>query len=142
VDQGSPDGPAAALARLQDALNRRDLEAFVACFAPDYRSEQPIHPSRVFAGRDRVRANWSAIFGSVPDFGSVLVASATDGTTAWAEWHWFGTRVDGAAYRRRGVTVFGVGGDGLIDWGRLYMEPVEESGVGIEETIRRATGRA
>ena len=142
MDQRSPDGPAEALARLQDALSRRDLEAFVACFASDYRSEQPVHPARVFAGRDRVRANWSAIFGGVPDFGSELVASATDDTTAWAEWRWSGTRVDGAAYRRRGVTVFGVGSDGLIAWGRLYMEPVEEGGVGIEETIRRATGRA
>src|SRR5947209_11573753 len=32
------------------ALNRHDLDAMVACFAPDFRSEQPIHPERNFTG--------------------------------------------------------------------------------------------
>ena len=30
--------------RLQVAMNAHDLDAFVACFAADYESEQPAHP--------------------------------------------------------------------------------------------------
>jgi hypothetical protein len=36
----------------------------------------------------------------------------------------------------RGVTVFGVE-DGLIEWGRLYMEEVEAASEDIDETVRR-----
>jgi hypothetical protein len=39
----------------------------------------------------------------------------------------------------RGVTVFGVE-DGLIAWGRLYMEEVEAAGEDIDETVRRLAG--
>ena len=45
--------------RLLAALNAHDLDAFVACFAVDYRSEQPAHPSRAFEGNDKVRENWT-----------------------------------------------------------------------------------
>ena len=30
--------------RIQDAQNRHDLDAFVACFDSDYQSDQPVHP--------------------------------------------------------------------------------------------------
>ena len=46
--------------RLLAAMNAHDLDAFVACFALDYRSEQPVHPSRAFEGSDKVRENWRA----------------------------------------------------------------------------------
>lgn len=36
----------ATLERLRDALNAHDPEAIAALFAPDYRSEQPVHPNR------------------------------------------------------------------------------------------------
>jgi integrase len=32
--------------RLQSAMNAHGLDAFVACFAHDYQSDQPAHPSR------------------------------------------------------------------------------------------------
>ena len=54
--------------RLLAAMNAHDLDAFVACFAPDYRSEQPAHPSRAFEGSDKVRENWTSVFAGVPDF--------------------------------------------------------------------------
>jgi hypothetical protein len=41
---------------LQRATDARDLEALVACFAPDYRNETPAHPERGFTGREQVRA--------------------------------------------------------------------------------------
>jgi hypothetical protein len=39
--QSSPRG---VFERMIGAINRHDLEAMVAYFAPDYRSEQPLHP--------------------------------------------------------------------------------------------------
>lgn len=115
----------AVLERLQQALNAHDLEAFVACFAPDYQSGQPIHPDRAFQGAEQVRKNWTKIFQDVPDFHAELLRSAVDGDVVWAEWHWFGTNRDGAQFAVRGVTIMGVQAD-QIRWGRLYMEPVQE----------------
>jgi hypothetical protein len=40
--------------RLHQSMNEHDLGAFVACFDPGYRSEQPAHPNRGFDGRDQV----------------------------------------------------------------------------------------
>jgi hypothetical protein len=81
--------------RLRDAQNRHDLDSFVACFHPEYRSEQPVHPDRAFVGSRQVRKNWAEVFAGVPDFHAELLRSAHEGETGWVEWHWRGTRVDG-----------------------------------------------
>jgi ketosteroid isomerase-like protein len=47
--------------RLVQAMNAHDLDAQVACFREDYRSEQPAHPARTFTGREQVRQNWSKL---------------------------------------------------------------------------------
>ncbi len=124
--------------RLQRAQNARDLEAFLACIAPDYQSEQPLHPDRGFQGPDQVRKNWSTIFHDIPDFHSELIRSAVEGDIAWAEWHWLGTRRDGTRVDLRGVTIFGIQSD-QIKWGRLYMEPVQEAGAGIDTAVKTIT---
>lgn len=124
--------------RLRDAQNRHDLEAFLECFDPDYRSEQPAHPARAFGGREQVRENWSKIFSGVPDFRADLLALAEDGDAGWAEWRWTGTRAGGTRLHMRGVTILGVRGDRIVS-GRLYMEPVEEAGPGVGEAVRRMT---
>lgn len=49
------------LERLGDAQNAHDLAAFVVCFDPAYRSEQPVHPHRAFTGREQVRENWAEV---------------------------------------------------------------------------------
>ena len=116
---------AAVLERLHQAQNAHDLEAFVACFAPDYQSAQPIHPDRAFQGAEQVRKNWTTIFSDIPDFHAELLRSAVDGDTVWAEWNWFGTKRDGAPFAMRGVTIMGVQADQIM-WGRLYMEPVQK----------------
>lgn len=126
--------------RLRDAMNAHDLEAFLACFHDDYRSEQPVHPGRGFSGREQVRANWSAIFAGVPDFAAVLVSHCQDERQEWSEWRWTGTRVDGSALDVAGVIVMGVN-DGRIAWGRLYVEPVEAVGETIDEAVQRMAGR-
>ena len=38
-----------------------------------------------------------------------------------------------------GVMVCGVR-DGRMSWARLYMEPVEQTGAGIDAAVRRMTG--
>ena len=53
--------PRAVMDRLTAAQNEHDLEGMLACFQEDYRSEQPLFPSRAFQGIDQVRANWSAL---------------------------------------------------------------------------------
>lgn len=130
----------ATLAMLNDALNRHDPEAMAALFAADYRSEQPLHPERGFGGSDQVAANWRQMFRGVPDLTAELLRDAFDAGTSWAEWRWHGSHEDGRPFLMRGVTLMGVGEDGLIHWARLYMEPVEEGGVGIEDAVRRLSG--
>jgi ketosteroid isomerase-like protein len=132
---GTPSSPQSVLERLHTAQNQHDLDAFVDCFAPDYQSEQPVHPDRAFSDREQVRKNWSALFNSMPDFRSELLRAVTEGDTIWAEWRWFGMRIDGTRLEMRGVTIFGVWDD-HIAWGRLYMEPVDEFGDGIDATVR------
>jgi hypothetical protein len=67
--------------RLLASMNAHDVDAFVACFAPGYRSEQPAHPSRAFEGSNKVRENWTSVFSGVPDFDAELLLSAITGTT-------------------------------------------------------------
>jgi limonene-1,2-epoxide hydrolase len=122
--------------RLHNAMNERDLEAFVAGFHPDYRSEQPAHPNRGFGGREQVEKNWSAIFEGIPDFHADLIATATEGDMVWCEWHWTGTRAHEQPLDMRGVTLFEIK-NGRVVSGRLYMEEVEEAGAEIDETVRR-----
>ena len=120
-------------------MNARDIEAFVDCFDEDYESEQPAHPDRAFHGREQVRANWSAIFDGVPDFRAELVASAVSGDVEWSEWRWLGTQSDGAALDMAGVIVAGVS-NGRLRWARLYVEPVEQGGAGIDAAVRSMSG--
>lgn len=131
--------PKDVLKRLHHAMNQRDLEEFLACFASDYRSEQPAHPNRGFGGREHVEKNWSALFTGIPDFRAESLATAVEGETVWTEWHWTDTRADRSPLDIRGVTLFGIR-DGRIASGRLYMEEVEEAGENIDETVRRLAG--
>jgi ketosteroid isomerase-like protein len=125
-----------ATERLRVAMNSHDVDAFAACFADTYRSEQPAHPARAFVGRDQVRRNWTSVFAGVPDLtADVLVAAAVDGVEM-SEWVWSGRHTDGSRFEMRGAMVLGIS-DGLISWGRLYMEPVEHDGGNIEAMVRQ-----
>jgi len=123
---------------LNAAMNAHDLEAFLDCFQEDYESEQPAHPDRAFRGREQVRSNWSEIFEGVPDFRSEVVSAGADGDTVWSEWRWSGTQSDGTPLDMAGVIVCGVR-EGRIAWARLYIEPVERAGAGIDAAVRRMT---
>lgn len=130
----------AVIDRLHRALNAHDLDVFVGCFAPDYQSTFPAHPDRAFSGYEQVRANWSQMFSAVTDLKAELLRAIVDGETVWTEWDWSGTLPEGAPYHMRGVTVMGIRDD-RVAWARLYMEPVERSGAGIDAAVRTLTGR-
>jgi hypothetical protein len=132
-----PDG--LVVERLQAAMNAHDIEAFVACFDRAYDSKQPAHPDRGFRGVEQVHQNWSAIFENVPDFKSELVRADRAGDVEWSEWRWCGTQPDGTRLDMAGVIVAGVRDDHVI-WARLYVEPVEQGGAGIDAAVRGMTG--
>lgn len=125
------------IARLRDAVNAHNVDAMVELIAPEYRSEQPAHPNRGFGGKDQVRKNWSTLLAGVPDLRVDVRAHLDDGTTSCSEWEFLGHHADGSDFNERGVVIFGLRDDGLITWGRLYMEIVEQGGADIDETMRQ-----
>jgi ketosteroid isomerase-like protein len=132
---GTDGGPAAVVERLRLATNKHDLDALVSCFATDYRNETPAHPARGFTGRDQVRRNWEQIFAAMPDITAELLGCAVDGDTAWTEWEHRGTRPDGSQHLMRGVVIFGAG-DGVAEWARFYLEPVQVGGDNADAAVR------
>ena len=126
--------------RLVVAMNAHDLDAAAGLFHEDYRSEQPAHPGRAFAGRDQMRANWEAMFAGIPDFHAEACRSVQDADTTWTEWAWSGTRNDGQTFDVRGVTLFEIAGDQIVA-GRLYMEDVERDVASIEQAVEALSGR-
>jgi hypothetical protein len=134
-------GPLAVIERLAAAQNAHDIDAMVACFAVDYSSEQPAHPDRAFRGSAQVHANWSEIFAGVPDLRAELVRSTVDGETVWTEWCYRGTQSGGGRFDVAGVIIAGVRDD-RIAWARLYLEPIEEAGAGIEAAVHDWSGAA
>ena len=120
--------------RLAAAVNAHDLDAVAGLIHEDYRSEQPAHPGRAFAGRAQMLANWEAMLAGIPDFCAEICRSVQDGDTTWTEWRWSGTRSDGQTFEMRGVTLFEVTG-GQIAGGRLYLEDVERDVVSIEQAV-------
>lgn len=129
------DGAASVLARLERATNAHDVNALVACFAPDYRNDTPAHPERSFTGREQVRRNWEQIFAAIPDLTARVLRTAVSGSEVWSEWEHRGTRRDGSAHVMRGVVIVGVA-NGLLAWARFYLEPVQEGGGNVDAAVR------
>jgi ketosteroid isomerase-like protein len=130
---------AALLDRLAAVTNARDLDALVACFAPDYRNETPAHPARGFTGRGQVRRNWEQIFTFMPDITATVLRSCGQGDMVWSEWEMTGTRADGVPQQLAGVIIFGVR-DGQFTWARFYLEPVQAGGPDADQALRQHTG--
>ena len=112
--------PKQVFERMIQAANRHDLEAMVACFAPNFRSEQPFYPERNFTGQAGVRKNWSFFFSTMPDFRAQVQRSVVEGDTVWAELSYYGTQTDGKKQVTRGVTISGIQ-EGQIAWSKLYI---------------------
>lgn len=129
----------ATVERLRDAIDAHDIDAMIACFDADVKSEQPAHPARGFRGSEDVSKNWTMIFAGVPDIKAEILRTAVPDNTAWVEWRWTGSRRDGEPFTMRGVTVQEIEG-GRIRAVSLYMEPVEIEREGNSTAIRAATG--
>ena len=130
------DDAASVIARLERATNAHDMNALLACFAPDYRNETPAHPARSFTGRDQVRRNWEQIFAAIPDLTATVLRRTVSGDEAWTEWEHRGTRRDGSMHVMRGVVIFGVS-NGLLNWARFYLEPVQEGSENVDAAVRQ-----
>lgn len=126
--------------RLLEAMNHHDLDAMAECFQEQYRSEQPLHPDRHFIGQEQVRKNWGLMFDEVPDLKADLLRSAVSDDEVWTEWRMHGAKRDGSAFEYRGIGICGIEGN-RIAWARLYFEPVDAEGGGIDESIRHLVGR-
>ena len=124
-DVPTSSSPTLVFERMIQAANRHDLDAMVACFAPDFRSEQPVHPERNFVGQAGVRKNWSFFFSTIPDLQLEILGEVTAGDTVWAEVHFHGEQADGKPFTVRGVTLQGISAEQIL-WARLYIEPVQE----------------
>jgi hypothetical protein len=75
----------------------------------------------------------------VADFESELIEAGATGDTEWSEWRWRGTQSDGTPLDMAGVIVAGVR-DGRLRWARLYVEPVDDGGAGIDAAVRDMSG--
>jgi hypothetical protein len=127
--------PIDVIDRLTEALNGHDAGAMASCFAENYRSEQPAHPARGFGGREQVAENWSVYFEEIPDVRMDVLSRAQAGNSMWIEVRIHGTRRDGSAFDLRGVIINEVVDD-LISSARFYVEPLEDGGADIHETVR------
>jgi hypothetical protein len=107
------------------AVNQHDLEGLVSSFALEYQSEQPFHPERNFIGSEVVRKNYTFLFNNIPDIQGQILNLTVEGTTVWAEVHYFGTQLDGAKFILKGVMIAGIQND-QISWTRLYTELLQE----------------
>ena len=87
-----------------------------------------------------MRRNWQQILGFVPDLRAEVTRSVIDGETAWTEWEMTGTRGDGSAHQMRGVVLFGVR-EGLAQWARFYLEPVDLTGGTVDDAVREQVVR-
>jgi len=130
-----------AVDRLIEATKDHDVEAMMACLREDYRSEQPLHPEAGFSGREQVGKNWSLLFEEVPDLRFDVLRSTVAGDEVWTEIRVHGRKASGDAFEYRGIAVWGVRGD-QVAWARLYFEPVEVAGSGIDERMQNILGKA
>jgi ketosteroid isomerase-like protein len=131
--------PMSTIQRLVAATNAHDLEGIVACFAEGYTLDAPLHPARSFRGKEQVRRHWGQILGAVRDISVAVPRFARAGAPLWTEWEMKGTRPDRNAHQMRGVFVFTVG-EGLVQQGRMFLEPVEDGGPTMDAAVGRVLG--
>ncbi len=122
--------------RQRDALNAHDADALADCFDEELQSEDFVHPSQTFTGREQVRRNWQLMFANVPDLRAELRGTSVDGDTVWGEWRIYGTRRDGRMLDLRGVIISKVR-NGKIVASRRYLAPLESDDETIDDYFRR-----
>jgi ketosteroid isomerase-like protein len=124
------------LERQEAALNAHDVDALAACFHHDLQSDDLVHPSQTFYGREQVQRNWELMIQNVPDLQAELRGTAVDGDTVWGEWRIYGTRRDGQMLDLRGVVISEVR-DGKIFSSRRYLAPLDAGDESVDDYFRR-----
>jgi ketosteroid isomerase-like protein len=130
------DDPRSLLERQERALNAHDVDALADCFHDELHSEDFVHPSQTFVGREQVRRNWELMIANVPDLRAELRDSAVEGDTVWGEWRIYGTRRDGRMLDLRGVVVSRIR-DGRIVSSRRYLAPLHPGTETVDDYFRR-----
>ena len=133
------DDPRDVIERQLRALNAHDLDALADLFHEDLHSEDFVHPSQTFTGREQVRRNWELMISRVGDLRADLIATAVDGDTVWAEWRIYGTQRGGEMLDLRGVTISKVR-DGRIASSRRYLAPLDPGAESVDDYFRRLAG--
>jgi hypothetical protein len=115
----------AQVARLRDAINSHDAARVADCFTENYQCDMPLHPSRDFTGRARVRENYGAIFARVPDLRATVLRSCRDESgLVWSEWEMSGTSEEGIPSVSTGVVIILSTVDERIAHTRFYLDAV------------------
>jgi ketosteroid isomerase-like protein len=114
----------APVERLRDAINSHDAARVADCFTENYQCDMPMHPSRGFTGRARVRQNYDGIFARVPDLRATVLRSCQDESGVWSEWEMSGTSDEDAASVSTGVVIILSVVDGRIAQTRFYLDAV------------------
>ena len=129
------DDPRSLLRRQEEALNAHDVDALADCFDENLESNDLVHPSQTFRGREQVRQNWALMIQNVPDLKAELRDCAVAGDTVWGEWRIYGTRRDGHMLDLRGVVISQVR-DGRIVASRRYLAPLDVSAQSVDDYFR------
>ena len=114
----------AQVERLRDAINSHDAARVADCFTENYRCDMPMHPSRGFTGRARVRENYQALFARVPDLRATVLRSCQDESGVWSEWEMSGTSDEGIPSASTGVVIILSVVDERIEHTRFYLDAV------------------
>ena len=111
--------------RLRDAINSHDAARVADCFTENYQCDMPMHPSRSFTGRARVRENYQDIFARVPDLLATVLRSCQDESgLVWSEWEMSGTSEEGIPSVSTGVVIILSTVDERIAHTRFYLDAV------------------
>jgi ketosteroid isomerase-like protein len=114
----------ALVERLRDAINSHDAARVADCFTENYQCDMPMHPSRGFTGRARVRENYEALFARVPDLRATVLRSCQDESGVWSEWEMSGSSDDGIPSASTGVVIILSVVDERIEHTRFYLDAV------------------
>lgn len=121
--KGEPMLPA-QVERLRDAINSHDADRVADCFTENYQCDMPMHPSRGFTGRARVRENYQAMFARIPDLRATVLRSCQDESGVWSEWEMSGTSDEGTPSVMTGVVIILSVVAERIEHTRFYLDAV------------------
>jgi hypothetical protein len=118
MDDQTRDAVAPVQAQLE-AFNRRDLEAFLACYAPECRMEDGAG-TVLAADRDAMRPLYAELFANSPDLHVDVPTRIVAGSYVVDEEYGTGFRMPGFPEKPHGAVVYRVA-DGLIRHVRTLM---------------------